>query len=116
MTPKRIARESEHLATDDARESLSLLRRAEFEAALHDKVTKSVGHERESLGENGAEDDFPVFSGTRLELLLQKNGGLLIRMLDDSMYENLKGREIIIKLLRINNSTRPMINSILVSI
>jgi hypothetical protein len=54
-----------------------------LEAALNQKVSKSIDHKRISLSNNRLDDIILLFCSTDLKLLLEKDGGLLVIIADD---------------------------------
>lgn len=78
MAAKRIHREVEGIAADGLRNFDDLLRCAVLEAALDQKVTKAVNHQRIGLGHNGFDDVILLLGSPNLEFLLQEDGSLLV--------------------------------------
>jgi hypothetical protein len=58
-----------------------------FKTTLHQEVSKTVDHQWVRLGHDGLDDLVLLFGSTHLELLLQKDGRLLVVIADNLVHD-----------------------------
>lgn len=78
-----IHRQVEGVATDGFGNLDDLLWSAVLEAALNEKVAKTIDHERIGLGNDRLDNIVLLLRGADLELLLKEDGRLLVVVADD---------------------------------
>lgn len=83
MAAKGVHGEAESVSADSLCDLDNLLGGAVLEATLDQKVAKAVDHQRECLLSNGLDNVEALLGSTHLELLLKKNGRLLVVAGDD---------------------------------
>lgn len=83
MASKRIHREAEGVTTNGFSNLDNLLRRSVLKAALNQKVSKAIDHQRIGLGSNRLDNVILLIRGAHFELLLEEDGCLLVVAADD---------------------------------
>lgn len=83
MAAKRVHRETQSVSTNSLSNLDDLFGSAVFKATLHQEVTEAIDHQRIGLGHDGLHDFVLLFRSTNLQLLLQKDGCLLVIVADD---------------------------------
>lgn len=78
MAAEGIHREVQGIAANGVRDSDDLIRRAMLKAALNEEVAEAVDHQRVGLVDDGLYDLELLFLSADLELLLEKDRGLLV--------------------------------------
>jgi hypothetical protein len=86
MASEWIEAEGESVTMNSIGNCYDLLRSAVFEAALDQKIAKAIDHKRICLVDNGF-DNFELLLGCAdFQLLLQKDGSLLVIVTDDFVH------------------------------
>lgn len=83
MAAKRIHRQIERVSANGLGDLDDLLSSAMLKAALHQEVAKTVDHQRVGLGNDGLDNVVLLLGSPYLELLLQKDGSLLVIVADN---------------------------------
>lgn len=78
VAAKRVHGQAERVATNSLSNADDLLRRPMLEAALDQKVSEAVDHQGVRLRDNGLDDIVLLLGGSHFELLLEKDGRLLV--------------------------------------
>lgn len=78
MTAKGVHAQRDDVTMYGVCDGNDLIGRAMLEASLNEEVTKTVDHERVGLIDDSLDDVKLLFSCANLQLLLQKDGSLLI--------------------------------------
>lgn len=86
MTPKRIHAQIKRAASDRIGDRDNLLGSAMLETALDEKIPEAVDHERIGLADNSLNDVESMLDCSYLQLLLEKNGRLLIVIADNLVH------------------------------
>jgi hypothetical protein len=83
MTSEGIHAKSECVTTNGLGDRDDLVGRAMFEATLNEEVTEAVDHQRIGLGDDCFDDLILLLRCSNLQLLLKKDGCLLVVVADD---------------------------------
>ena len=83
VAPKRVHGKTQSVSADSLRDFDDLLGGSVFKATLDQEVSKTIDHQRICLSHNRLHDFVLLFRGANLELLLQKDGGLLVIAADN---------------------------------
>lgn len=83
MASKGIHTQSNRVSTDIVSNVVNLLHRSMLKTTLDEEVSESIDHERIALLQNCFHDFIFLRSGSNLELLLQKDGRLLVVVRDN---------------------------------
>lgn len=78
VAPERIHAERDHVPMDGVCDSSDLLNCAMLETTLDKKIAEAVDHERIGLVDDGFDNVKLLFGCSKLQLLLQKYGSLLV--------------------------------------
>lgn len=83
VAPKGIHAQSKSVTANSLSDQDHLFGRAMLKAALNEKVPEAVDHERVRLVNDSLNDLMLLFTSADFELLLQKDGGLLVIVADN---------------------------------